>query len=167
MHRWPIYAFFVAVTAAIVFLLMTFGSLPDPVATKFRGGGKVGSVMSRGGYVLFMLTLTIGLPTLVLLALGWFPAWFKHRARFAHSDYWLAPPQREDTLRYLRDRGCWIGAMTAVFCAATHGFILDAHAQNPPQPAMWPFGFAIVLFVLLTVVMSIAIHLRFRKRPAG
>lgn len=167
MPRWPMYTFLSMVIMACLFLLLTVSSLPDPVATKFYGGGKVGSVMSRSGYLLFMLALTIGLPTLVLLALGWFPVWFKRRSKFAHSDYWLAPPRLEQTLHYLRNRGCWIGTMAAAFCAATHGFILDAHAHTPPQPAMWPFGFAVVLFVLVTVTMALAIHLHFRRRPAG
>lgn len=165
MNRWSLGAFVLAVGGAVLYLLVTVPGLPEMVATKFHGGTRVSSVMSRNGYLLFMLVLTIGMPLLLLLALGWFPAWFGRSARFANSEYWFAPNRRALTLRYLRDRGAWIGAISATFSAATHAFILQAHTHTPPQGQLWPFGAVIVLFVVVMIAIAVAIHLHFRRLP--
>lgn len=165
MNRWSLGAFVLAVAGTVLYLLITVPGLPELVATKFHGGTRVSSVMSRNGYLLFMLVLTIGLPLLVLLALGWFPVWFGRKVRYANSEYWFAAERRAQTLRYLRDRGAWIGAAAAAFSAATHAFILQAHGHTPPQAQLWPFGAVIVLFVVATLAISVAIHLHFRRLP--
>lgn len=165
MKRWPIFAFVLAVAASSLYLFLTVPGLPELVATKFHGGTKVSSVMTRNGYLWSMLAMTVGLPVLLLLAMGWFPVWFTRRARFPNSSYSLAPPQRDQTLKYLRDRGAWIGIGTAGFMAATHAFILQAHAHTPPRAELWPYGGIIVLFVALSIGIAITIHLHFRRLP--
>ena len=56
-----------------------------------------------------------------------------------NRDYWLAPPQREATFRFLTAHACWLGSLMVVFIVGIHLLLIAANATQPPRLPTQPF----------------------------
>lgn len=153
------------VLCGVVFIVATAGSLPATVATHFGGGGRANGWMTRSGYTIFSLLLTVLLPLVLYGGLGWLPSRVERFVNLPHRDYWLAAPRREETLRWLQGAGAVLGILTALLTIGVHAMILDANAKSPPRLDEPTFLLGLGVFVAGVIACTIAIHRKFRRVP--
>ena len=79
------------VLGGLAFVGMTATQLPPIVATHFGAGGVADGWMSRDGYTIFAMLLTLLLPLVVFASVGWLPYRFERFVNLPHRDVWLAP----------------------------------------------------------------------------
>jgi uncharacterized membrane protein len=165
MNRLATWGLVALVFAGLVFVAATAGSLPERVATHFAAGGAANGWMTRGGYTVFALALTAGLPLSVFLAVGVMPARFERFTNLPHRDYWLAPRQRERTIAWLRGFGARLGMAFALLAVGLHAAILEANARTPPRLNEPVFIAGLVMFVALVAAAVIVLQVKFRNVP--
>ncbi len=125
--------FFLVMMAAVCLVLSTAGSLPDPVATKFGGGGVPVSFMSRSGYVAFILSFLTLLPIFMVAMVGYLPRLFPGSINVPNRAYWLAPPRRAAVLDFLTSQGYWIASIMIAFLGGLHWLTVEANLMTPPR----------------------------------
>lgn len=159
-----------AVLAAVVlcglgYIAVTAGQLPAVVATHFGGGGAANGWMSRDGYVVFQLLLMLLLPLTLYGGTAWLPRRFERFVNIPHRDYWLAPPQREATIAWLRAFGAGIAIAAGVFVIGLHALILAANANAPARLDEPTFIALLVVFVTSILGAVIGLQIKFRRAP--
>ncbi len=151
----------VAVALGFVQLLYIRQQLPETVASHFGSGGKPDGFMARDSYLVLMAVLEIGLPLfMVALAKG---------IRFMPIDlinvpnrqFWLSPPYREFTLRYMEAMLVWISAVTSIFLIALNYLSYRANIDKSPLDE---FSFIAMLAVFMLFVVGICIFMFWRFR---
>lgn len=129
------------------FLVATVDRLPEVVATHFDASGRPNGWMTRGGYLAFSLAFDVGLPLLMAGAIGLVPRRWPRLMNLPNRDHWLAPERRAATLDFLATHACRLGALMALFGAAVHWLILDAHAAAAPALAGAKLGWTMGAFL--------------------
>jgi uncharacterized membrane protein len=158
----PLFILLLIVSATVI--VATTGQLPEQIASHFGAGGVPNGWMSRQGYLLFMMVFAVGIPVMVVLAMGVLPRWKTGAINIPNRDYWLAPARRDDTLGWLGAHACWLGSLLAVFIAALHLLLIEANALQPPQLPLRPFILLMVAFLLGMGVWAATLMLHFRQR---
>ncbi len=154
------------VAAGVVFVAATAGQLPPTVATHFGAGGAANGWMSRGGYTVFALALTVVLPLVLYAGFGWLPHRFERFVNLPNRDYWLAATRREGTIAWLRAAGTALAILAALLSIGVHAMILDANAKRPPRLDEPVFLAGLAVFVVGVVGVTIAVQRKFRRVPA-
>jgi uncharacterized membrane protein len=168
MTRLP-YAIFAALLGgAAILQLATTGALPDRIPTHFGASGVPNAWMTRGGYTTFMLAFTVGLPILVVAAIGVLPRLAPRLVNLPNRDHWLAPGRREASLAYLGRHACWLGCMMVLMGAGAHVLIVRASSSSPPRLEQGLFLGLLSVFLGAMVVWIVALVRRFpRPRQTG
>lgn len=150
-----------------LYALATGAQLPDVVASQFGWSGQASKFTSRNGY----LTLMTFLVTLVPLATWWISVRSVASGKvksinLPHRDHWLAPPQREATLSFLRTYMACLSIGLAVFLAWVHTLVVQAHTAHAGGAArldMSTFIPGTVAFIVATALSVIVLFVRFRR----
>lgn len=166
-RRLSLLVFAALLLAQAIFVVRTVPSLPERVASHFVASGAANGFMPRGGYELFTLGFSVGLPALLVGVLMAVYRGAGARLRVPHRDWWLAPERREATLSFLAAHACWFGSMLVLFMARVHALVLAANAQQPPWLDSTKMVTALALFVGGAVIWSSAMRWRFRAPPAS
>lgn len=164
MTRFPYVLFVLILAIAAIILVTTTGQLPAQVASHFAGAGSANGWMGRSDYLVFMLALGIGMPVLVVAAVGALPRMMVGSINIPNRDLWLTPARRDETLRYLSAHSCWLGCLLAAFITGVHIVLLLANATQPPQLPGTMFYTVLVAFLIGLVLWIVALHARFRNR---
>ena len=136
--------------ASISYFFMTYGSLPDQVATHFNAAGNPNGYMTKDSYLSFFLTFTL-LMNLVfgaaLLTLKKIPVALINIPR---KDYWTANPERMEALH--QKLGAVL-ALVATFMNCVFLFTVQVVYQaNTPNVAFQVPLNGGVFFILLGVL---------------
>ncbi len=151
----------VAVALGLGQLFYIRQQLPETVASHFGSGGKPDGFMARDSFLMLMAVLQIGLPLfMVAIAKG---------IRFMPNDlinvpnrqFWLSPPYREFTLRYMEVMLVWISAVTSIFLIAVNYLSYRANINKSPLDE-FSFISMLVLFMLFVLGICVCMIWRFR-----
>ena len=146
-----------------VFIFYTSQYLPDKVASHFGINGQADGWMTRGGYLLFMISFMVGVSAFVSVVVGILPARFPHWTNVPHGDYWLAPERREESLRYLSAHGKRLGYLIVMMMLGMHYTILLANHTRPPALPVSTFTSILIGFALALVWWIVRLYRRFPK----
>ncbi len=159
------FVFAAIVIGLAVFVWLTSGALPDPVASKFNFDGRVTAYMPHGPYRAFMTACTLVIPFVLLAVQVWLPRVQPRLVSIPNRDYWLAAEQRPHTLAWLEGHTLIFGSVVAMFFAGMHWLIVQAHTRTPPHLDNPPFLLMTGAFVVCTIVAAVSLSLHFRRRP--
>ncbi len=137
-------------------------TLPARMPTHFDSAGLANGFSTANSFVITMGLTETGLAILFLLIAAFLPAIPNSLINMPHKDYWLAPGQRKESLRYLGNWLAWMGTGTlALFACMTW---LTVGAATSPTPRIDPSLLWLTLgtFLALTLGMTIHLYLRFR-----
>jgi len=149
---------------ASAFVYLTSGSLPPVVASHFVAGGTADGFMPRDGYLTLMLSMTIGVPLLVVVlscSVRLFPVRF---INLPNRDYWLAPERAAETLSWMESRGAILGTLVAGFMCFAHWLVVAANKQQPPHFPEALFLPGSLLFLAALAAWLVTFLVRFRRR---
>jgi uncharacterized membrane protein len=159
----PLLALTLAVAAAII--VATAGLLPASVASHFDRTGRVDGFQPRTVYLAVMLAITIGLPLLIAVSMGWVRRLPPNLINLPHRDYWLAASRREQTYATLQAFACVMGIITAVFCVALHLLVINANVTGSHE--LSPSFVALLVTFVAAMGAWTAMLLRRFRRPAA
>ncbi len=148
---------------AAVFVIYTTRYLPDTVATHFGANNQANGWMSRGFYLLFILSFMIGISCLVSFVVGTLPRKFPQWTNVPNRDYWLAAERREESLRYLNAHGKRLACLIVMMMLGMHYVILKANHMQPPTLPLATFSPILVGFAVALVWWVIRLYRRFPK----
>lgn len=157
-----LFAFLVG--CAAVFVWVTSGQLPLLVASHFDGAGEANGFMPQRAYLALMLTLLVGLPSLLMALTWWSLGASRARINLPNRDYWLAPERRAATVAYLRTCLLWFGVLLLVFLCYVHWLVVLANGRQPPRLDNAWFVGGLVSFLAAMLVWLKAFFGHFRRR---
>ncbi len=136
---------FIIVVMAAVFFVTSIQSLPSAVASHFGAGGIADGFMPRDAYILFMGSVSLGVPLAIGVLLSQ-----THRLPISlisipNRLYWLAPERADASRRYLARHGTIFPALLVVFMCFVHWQVIDANQAHPARLAEGPFIAGLVL----------------------
>ena len=154
--------FLALVVTAVYQLVHYYPLLPDRVASHFGAGGEADGWTSKRNFTVLlgavqMLMVSTFLGIIFLLEKA--PA---SLINIPNREYWLAPPQRQQTLAILTSRLLWMGNATLAFLIFTVHRAIDANL-NPPASLGADFSMAMLIYILVILTLTIEIALRFRR----
>jgi uncharacterized membrane protein len=163
MRKLPLLLFVLLLAAAAALILHFAQELPELVAVHFDATGRANGFMTRTGCRDFMLTSTLGVPLLIVIATNLLPrALPVSLINLPHRDYWLAPERARDSLVFLSEQGLWFGCILVLFLAAVDGMLVKANAASPPQFPSTLFIAMLILFFCAVGVWGLGMVRRFR-----
>lgn len=152
--------------AAVAFEVATSVALPEHVASNFGAGGAANGWMTREGYLVFMVLVTVGVPVAIVLLAGVLPRIAAGSVSLPHREYWLAPPRREATFDFMLAHACRFGMLLVAFLAAVHWLVARANAAADGRIDEGMLIAVMLAFVAALVAWMAAFVLRFRRpRP--
>jgi TRAP-type C4-dicarboxylate transport system permease small subunit len=149
---------------AVAFIVYTTQYLPEVVGTHFGAGNQANGWMSRVGYLVFILTFVIGMPTLVTLLVGTLPSKYPNWTNLPNKEYWLAPARQSESLAYLSAHGKRLGCLIVMFMLGIHYVILLANRMQPPTLPIAPFSSLLMGFGLALIWWIVRLYRRFPKQ---
>ena len=155
--------FLLVVAFAIVFVLSTSQFMPDIVGSHFGLAGHADSLMPRGFYIRFMLSLLLGLPLLLVVIPNLFLSSSTARINLPNRDYWLAPEQRADTIAFLRNHNLRLGSILILFFCYVHWLVVQANRVYPPHLSSFWFIGGLIMFIVANLIWTVALFQRFRR----
>jgi hypothetical protein len=165
--RLPLTIFLVLLVLAAFQGLYEVPQLSDPVATKFGASGQPVAWQSRASFQATHL-VTVGV---VAVVLGGIPLLLRavpvSMVNVPHRDYYLAPPRRQDSLRFLDAHTMWLAAGTMALMLCVMQLVIDGNlsgAHRVPSSAMWIVLGGYLAFMAWWLVRMFT---RFRRPPAG
>ncbi|MCE0497243.1 MAG: DUF1648 domain-containing protein [Methylacidiphilales bacterium] len=162
----PLLALTICYALFAAYLISSYDSLPERVASHFDINGQPNGWMSRQNCVEFTVGLGVFLPALIvgMMALsGRIPVSF---VNLPHRDYWLAPERRKATLSLLLLYGLWLACLTVLFATGTHWLTVRANTTGGPVHLDYPRFFLVLggfLFGILVWTCLLLLH--FRRIP--
>ncbi|MEO8346623.1 MAG: DUF1648 domain-containing protein [Betaproteobacteria bacterium] len=157
--------FLLLLVVAAILITVTTDHLPEYIASHFGANGIANGWMDHATYRVFMLAFAIVIPIGVVLVSGVLPRKMTNLINLPNRTYWMAPAQREATLRYLETHAYWLGSLLVVFVAAIHLLLIAANTTQPPRLPGQLFGVLMVLFALGMAVWASTLILHFRRTP--
>jgi uncharacterized membrane protein len=148
---------------AIVFVVYTGSYLPETVATHFGVDGEANGWMTRGGYLLFMLSFMFGVSSFVSLVVGTLPRKFPQWTNVPNGQYWLAAERRDESLNFLSAHGKRLGCLILMMMLGMHYTVLIANHLRPPTLPASTFSSIIIGFALALVWWIVRLYRRFAK----
>ncbi len=148
--------------AALALLPVSGAWLPDVVATNFSPGGDAQGFTPRDSYLSVMLGLTVGVPLLLVAAVGLAASHAAGLLDLPHRDHWFAPERRVESAAFLRLHIVRLGCAVTLFFAALHGLLLQANAHVPVRLPMSAALVPIGLLALALIAWTMVLRRRFR-----
>ena len=155
----------VAVTAiALGHMLSVWSDLPERIPTHFSGG-QPDAWSDKEGFA-WTWGITLLVTALMLGGTGWLMGKLDSRwVSLPHREHWLAPGQRDATLLDLRFRVWWLGVMTMLL-------LLDLQIQmfavaRSESEDLTHFDITMTVYLLATLAWTVALLVRYGRRPAG
>jgi hypothetical protein len=146
-----------------LFVWLTSDRLPSLVASHFAVGGVANGFMQRSTYVVFMIAVTVLVPSLIALSGRLVHVLPIDLINLPNRDHWLAPERRAATLASLSARPVAFAALLAAFLCFVHWRVVRANLLQPPRLDETPFIAGLVLFAIATAVWLALLFLRFRR----
>jgi hypothetical protein len=151
------------VVFAAVFIVYTTRYLSEPVAVHFGTGNQADGWMSRNGYLIFMLSVMIGMTAFITFVVGTLPAKFPQWTNVPNRDYWLAPKRRDESLRYLSAHGKRLGYLIVMMMLGMHYTILLANHTRPPSLPVPVFTSILIGFAVALIWWIVRLYRRFPR----
>ena len=149
-----LFALFVG--CAAVFVWFTSEQLPSVVASHFAGSGTANGFMPHRAYLILMLTLVVGLPSLLIVLTWWSLGSSNARINLPNKDYWLAPERKTETVSYLRAGVLWFGTLLLAFLCYAHWLVVLANSHQPAKlENYWFIGGLVIFFATLLVWLKV------------
>jgi uncharacterized membrane protein len=167
MRRFFLPLFLALSAAALGFVVVSAGALPERVASHFARGGLPNGWMTRGSYLTVVAFSATLLPLATVLLLSVVTRVLPRALNMPNRDYWLAPERREATRAALAGFGWAFACILTLFFAGIHWTILDAHTNAPPRLAEAPVHALVIGFAIAVAVWVVALILRFRSTLDG
>lgn len=151
------------VASYAVLVALTYGSLPERVATHFSGAGVPNGWMSRDGFVLFMGVMVavlcgvfFGLPRLLAKV----PT---KSINVPNRDYWTRPENLPALQAILGRYMGWMGVLVVGFMVGL--FALTLRANLDPVPRLEPSsaGLMLALFLVADLAWLVLFLTRFMR----
>ena len=148
--------FALLVGCSVAFVWLTSRQLPSVVASHFTGSGMADGFMPYRSYVILMLALLVGLPTLLVVLTWWSLGSSSARINLPNKDYWLAPERRHATVSYLRSGVLWFGTLLLVFLCYAHWLVVLANGQQPAKlDNSWFIGGLVAFLAIFLVWLKV------------
>jgi uncharacterized membrane protein len=168
-RRFPLFSltvFAAFLIFAAAYVTRTVPTMPQIVASHFDATGDANGFMLRDQYQVFILIVSIAVPLgLVTLLTAVYS--FSADLKLPHSDYWLAPEQRDRTVGLLITHGIWFGSLLAAFMCYVHRLELAANALTPPHLSSVAITSGLVVFTIATLAWAGSFMLMFRLPVSG
>lgn len=149
----------------VVSLFVSQEMLPERVATHFNMTGQPDGWMSRTKHLTFMAVFSTVLP-LFIIGICWATRFLPvSLVNIPYQDYWLAEPQRTDSVSFLGWHSIWIGCLMEALMIALHWLTVMANHRQPVElPMSWGLGL-IVPFLIGVAVWIGVLYRRFGTPP--
>jgi transcriptional regulator with XRE-family HTH domain len=154
---------FATVAAGILFSMWLGSRLPADVASHFGAAGDANGHMSRDGFVAFM-SVALVLPSL-FVPLTVRSALRRGRLNIPNAAYWLAPPRRAATGRWLQAHMAWFTVGLTLFLAYVFWRVAVANeggAAHAELDTRWMMG-GLAVFLGATTAWVTLLARRFRR----
>jgi amino acid transporter len=163
----PIFALTICYALFATYLIFSYESLPDRVASHFDLNGQPNGWMSRQTCVGFTVGIGVFLPALIVGKMAFAGCIPVSWVNLPHRDYWLAPERRKSTLSVLLIYGLWYACLTVLFATGLHWLIVQANTTGGHSHLDYP-GFFLVVggFLFGTIVWLGLLRCHFH-RPRG
>ncbi len=115
------------------YLIGSYDSLPQHVASHFDFQGQPDGWMSRNDLVGFTVGLGIFMPAVLvglMASAGRIPV---HLVNLPNRDYWLAPERRKETSSVLLYYALWFASMNVLFVTGVHWLVVQANKAGGSQ----------------------------------
>lgn len=153
--------FLMCVAAGGIFVWITGHAMPSIVASHFDAGGAANGLMPRHVYLAVMIGVVVIVPSAIALGTGLLRGLPVDAISLPHRDIWLAPERREATLRTLSSSMQCFACLLIVFLCFVHHEVVEANLRTPPVLASRGFFIAVVVFLAVTIVGTVALIRRF------
>ncbi|SRR5579871_2111002 len=155
---WPL-----ALAASAAYFFLTYGSLPEKVATHFDASGNPNGFQTKDGYLFFFIQFTLMLNALlgaVFFLLKKIPV---SRMNLPRKDYWTSSPERMDVLH--QKLGAVL-ALVATYMNCAFIFAVQAVYQvNTPNAALQIPVNGGVFFILLGALFMVVFAFLILRPP--
>jgi len=161
----PIFALTLCYALFTAYLVLSYDSLPERVASHFDIHGQPNGWMSRQTCVGFTVGIGVFLPALVvgqMVFANRIPVSF---VNLPHRDYWLAPERRKSTSALLLVYGLWFACLAVLFATGMHWCIVQANTTGGPSHLDYPGFFLVVGGFLFGTLIWIGLLLLHFRRP--
>ncbi|NNF00897.1 MAG: DUF1648 domain-containing protein [Pyrinomonadaceae bacterium] len=155
----------IAVVLFVLFLAhfaYYYPSLPEYIASNFRGDGQPQAWMSRSTFILF----ESGLLLIIAFMMFGLPRLIKNipptLVNMPNRHYWLAPERQEKTRAILHREMGWILVGMITFFIAVNHLVFEANLAEPQRLSGW-FMVVFIAFLLFVVIWGIRFLIIFRK----
>jgi serine/threonine-protein kinase len=149
------------------YLAMSYGQLPDRVATHFDGSGRPNGWMSRSFHLWFTLVLGLAFPLIVTVILFLTRFLPDSLINIPRRDYWLSAERRTDTFAYLFRQSLWFACIGVCFVTAIHFLIVQANLNlHPPGYLSTPLLLGVVGGFLVALAAWAIAMIRYFRRVA-
>lgn len=142
----------VVLIACAVVYLVTVPSMPDVIASQFRGDGFANAYMTRQFYLLYILVFGIGLPLFLAFMISVLPVMLGRKT----GERTMSDEQAKVVLPF----GWWIASLTALFAVAIHMLVVKANQLDPQQLANTPFFILLIGFLTVTLLSAAFVVVR-------
>ncbi len=153
----PLIMFIFTEVSLLLSYFLTSSHLPETVATHFGSNGEPDGFMSHNGYITFMVIFTIVCPLFILGAVRIGFLFNKKPINVPNKHYWMAPEQKENTIRFIKDHLTNMATIMCLFLGFMHWLIIES---NKPTPArlnnsylLWGIGILLVIILIWTVLL--------------
>ena len=163
MNRLLVLILAVLIAVAVAIVAATSSELPARVAVHFGAGGAANGWQSRDGYTMAMIALVVGLPLLLVTALGGLPRLGACVANIPNKQYWLAPERREGTFERLTRFATLLGMVLVAFLTAMHLIVVEANTSTRPTLPTTPFIAVMLAFAVVMIAWAVTLTYGFRR----
>lgn len=148
---------------SVTFVIYTSYHLPETVATHFNSDNEPDGWMTRNRYILLILILLVGAPTVISVGIGALAQKYSHLINIPNRNYWLAPQRLDQSLDFVTSHAYRLGRLLIVLMTGLHYLVLVANRTEPPSlPQSWFIAISLG-FILALILWVIALYRRFSK----
>ena len=115
----------------VIELFLDATRLPGMVATHFDLAGHANSYMTRSMHLKTIGAFGILVPLAELVLFYFIGSIKADFINIPHRHYWLAPEQRDETLKFIFRQGAWLTCLTLAFFAMIEQSIVVANQSHP------------------------------------
>ena len=162
--RWkPVHVWFIFVLLHAAQTIYYYPRLPSVVAQHFGSDGRPNGWAPREAFFVISWVILLAISALLMLT----PRLLKRvpvaMINLPNKAYWLAPERKQESLAFLQRGSEWIGVLTAGFLVVVMNRAIRANLAPNHRLDNGIFVPLLVSFVVLMVLGSLRVFLRFAK----